>query len=64
MKLARTRRQNSEEGGITKQDVCELLKVTSSQAYSILKQLMAEEKLIRITGGKYSKYQIVDSLKD
>ncbi|KAI4439772.1 hypothetical protein C824_002259 [Schaedlerella arabinosiphila] len=54
MKLADT-----QNGIITKQDVAELLKVTPSQAYTIIKKLQDEGRLELLCGGKYSKYRIV-----
>ena len=54
MKLA-----NTQNGIVTKQDVVELLKVTPSQAYTIIKKLQKEEKMKLLCGGKYSKYQVV-----
>lgn len=54
MKLADT-----QNGIITKQDVAELLKVTPSQAYTIIKKLQDEGRLELLCGGKYSKYRVV-----
>ena len=54
MKLAAT-----QNGVITKQDVIELLKVTPSQAYAVIKQLKQQGKLELLCGGKYSKYKMV-----
>ena len=54
MKLA-----NTQNGIVTKQDVVELLKVTPSQAYTIIKKLQKEGKMKLLCGGKYSKYQVV-----
>lgn len=54
MKLAHT-----QNGIISKQDVTELLNVTPSQAYTIIKKLQNEGKLERICSGKYAKYRMV-----
>lgn len=54
MKLAAT-----QNGVITKQDVIELLNVTPSQAYAVIKQLKQQGKLELLCGGKYSKYKMV-----
>ena len=56
MKLA-----NIQNGIITKQDVIELLKVTPSQAYTVIKKLQAEGRLELLCGGKYSKYKVINS---
>ena len=56
MKLA-----NTQNGIITKQDVIELLKVTPSQAYTVIKKLQGEGRLKLLCGGKYSKYKVVNS---
>ena len=56
MKLA-----NTQNGIITKHDVIELLKVTPSQAYTVIKKLQAEGRLELLCGGKYSKYKVVNS---
>lgn len=57
MKLA-----NSQNGIITKQDVIELLKVTPSQAYAVIKKLQAEGRLELLCGGKYSKYKVINAM--
>lgn len=54
MKLA-----HEQEGIITKQDVVELLNVTPTQAYTIIRQLQKEGKLTLLCGGKYSKYKAI-----
>ena len=54
MKLAHT-----QNGIISKQDVTELLNVTPTQAYTIIKKLQNEGKLERICSGKYAKYRMV-----
>ena len=46
MKLA-----NTQNGIITKQDVIELLKVTPSQAYTVIKKLQGEGRLKLLCGG-------------
>lgn len=56
MKLADT-----QNGVITKQDVIELLKVTPSQAYAVIKKLQAEGRLELLCGGKYSRYKVIES---
>ena len=53
LKLART-----QNGIITKQDICDLLKITPSQAYSLIKKLQKENKIYLLNGGKYTKYKI------
>lgn len=55
LKLART-----QNGIITKQDICELLKITPSQAYSLIKKLQRENKIYLLNGGKYTKYKVVE----
>lgn len=55
MKLA-----NTQNGIITKKDVADLLNISPSQAYSIIKQLQNEGKLKLLCGGKYSKYKVVE----
>ena len=55
MKLAET-----QDGIITKQDVIELLKVSPSQAYAVIKELQKMGKLELLWGGKYAKYKKVD----
>ena len=55
MKLAET-----QDGIITKQDVIELLKVSPSQAYAVIKELQKMGKLELLCGGKYAKYKTVD----
>ena len=55
MKLA-----NTQNGIITKQDVIELLKVSPSQAYTVIKKLQGEGRLKLLCGGKYSKYKVVN----
>lgn len=53
LKLART-----QDGFITKQDVADLLKITPDQAYSEIKKLVANGKLYKYCGGKYTKYKV------
>lgn len=55
LKLART-----QDGIITKQDICDLLKITPSQAYSLIKKLQKDNKLYLLNGGKYTKYKVVE----
>ena len=55
LKLAR-----AQNGIITKKDICELLKITPSQAYSLIKKLQRENKIYLLNGGKYTKYKIVE----
>ncbi len=55
LKLART-----QNGIITKQDICDLLKITPSQAYSLIKKLQKENKIYLLNGGKYTKYKVVE----
>lgn len=53
MKLART-----QDGIVTKQNVAELLMITPDQAYVEIKKLIADGKLYKYCGGKYTKYKI------
>ena len=55
LKLAR-----AQNGIITKKDICELLKITPSQAYSLIKKLQRENKIYLLNGGKYTKYKVVE----
>lgn len=55
MKLAKT-----QNGIITKQNIIDLLNVTPSQAYKLIKQLQSENKIMLLNGGKYAKYKIVE----
>ena len=55
MKLVET-----QNGIITKQDVIELLNVTPTQAYAVIKKLQQAGKLELLCGGKYSKYKKAD----
>lgn len=57
LKLAR-----AQNGIITKKDICELLKITPSQAYSLIKKLQRENKIYLLNGGKYTKYMIVEKM--
>ena len=41
-----------------KEDVMDLLKITSDQAYSQIKKLMAEGKLVQNQKGKYANYKL------
>jgi len=50
---------HTQNGIISKQDVTELLNVTPTQAYTIIKKLQNEGKLERICSGKYAKYRVV-----
>ena len=56
MKLARTK-----NGIISKKDVIDLLHIPSSQAYTILRHLQNDGKLQLLYGGKYAKYQVIES---
>ena len=47
-----------QDGIITKEDVMDLLKITSDQAYSQIKKLMAEGKLVQNQKGKYANYKL------
>ena len=48
------------KGGIvTKHDITELLKITPSKAYAIIRQLQKDGKIELLYGGKYSKYRVV-----
>lgn len=55
MKLA-----NTQNGFITKQDVADLLKITASQAYRIIKKLQNEGRLELLYGGKHAKYKVTE----
>lgn len=55
VKLART------QGGIvSKQDVAGLLNISPVQAYSVIKKLQSEGKLVKKYGGRYAKYRLMD----
>ncbi|MDO5304085.1 MAG: putative DNA binding domain-containing protein [bacterium] len=54
MKLADT-----QDGIITKHDVANLLKITPTQAYALIKKLQKEGKLELLCGGKYARYKII-----
>ncbi len=54
MKLA-----NTQNGIITKQDVAQLLKISPSQAYSVIKKLQKEGFLELLCGGKYSRCRVI-----
>lgn len=54
MKLADT-----QDGIITKRDVANLLKITPTQAYALIKKLQKEGKLELLCGGKYARYKII-----
>lgn len=47
-----------QNGIVCKQDVVELIHVTPSQAYAILRKLVAEGKLSSSGTGRYAYYQI------
>ena len=55
LKLART-----QNGIITKQDIVDLLNISPSQAYTVIKQLQKEGKIELVNGGKYAKYRLID----
>ena len=55
MKLA-----NTQNGFITKQDVADLLKITATQAYRIIKKLQNEGRLELLCGGKHAKYKVTE----
>ena len=55
IKLAET-----QEGIINKQDVADLLKITSNQAYTLIKKLQREGKLELLCGGKHAKYKLIE----
>lgn len=54
MKLAQT-----QNGIITKQNIIDLLNISPSQAYSLIKQLQKENKIALLYGGKYAKYKLI-----
>ena len=54
------KRARVQDGIITKQDVAELLMITPDQAYSEIKKLVADGKLYKYCGGKYTKYKVID----
>ena len=56
LKLAKT-----QDGFITKQDVADLLMITPDQAYSEIKKLVADGKLYKYCGGKYTKYRLTSN---
>ncbi|MBQ5490506.1 MAG: putative DNA binding domain-containing protein [Treponema sp.] len=51
---------NQQDGIITKEDVMNLLKITGGQAYSQIKKLLAEGKLVPNQKGKYANYKLKD----
>ena len=53
-----------QDGIITKEDVMNLLKITSDQAYSQIKKLIAEDKLVQNQKGKYANYNKELTFKD
>lgn len=55
MKLAST-----QDGIITKRDVADLLKITPTQSYALIKKLQKERKLELLCGGKYAKYKMIE----
>ena len=52
---------NTQNGVFTKHDITELLKITPSQAYAIIRQLQRNGKIELVYGGKYAKYRVVES---
>lgn len=52
--------RRAQSGVFTKHDMVELLKVTPSQAYAIIRQLQKDGKIELVYGGKYSKYRVVE----
>lgn len=55
LKLART-----QNGIVTKQNIVELLNISPTQAYSVIKQLQKEGKIELVNGGKYAKYRLIE----
>ena len=49
-----------QNGIITKENAMDLLKITGDQAYSQIKKLLAEGKLVLNQKGKYANYKIKD----
>lgn len=49
----------AQDGIITKQDVMDLLKVSPTQAYAVIRNLQKDGKLELVCGGKYSKYKLI-----
>lgn len=49
-----------QDGIITKEDVMDLLKLSTDQAYSQIKKLLAEGKLVPNQKGKYANYKLKD----
>ena len=49
-----------QDGIITKEDVMDLLKLSSDQAYLQIKKLLAEGKLVPNQKGKYANYKLKD----
>ena len=48
----------SKNGTITKSDVMELLKINAGKAYSEIRKLVQDGKLIQVNKGKYAKYKL------
>ena len=51
----------AQSGVFMKHDVVELLKITPSQAYAIIRQLQRNGKIELVYGGKYAKYRVMES---
>lgn len=53
MKLAK------QQGYVTRENVCELLGITESQSYRVLKKLADEQKLVLVGKGRKAKYELI-----
>lgn len=58
MKLAK------QQGYITRDNVSDLLNITNSQAYRVLKKLADKKKLILVGKGRAAQYELVESGTD
>ncbi|MBQ8562732.1 MAG: putative DNA binding domain-containing protein [Firmicutes bacterium] len=48
-----------QNGFVTKSDVCDLLKISEKQAYTVLKKMIEEGMLKKANGGRYAKYTVI-----
>ncbi len=49
-----------QKGYITRQNVCDLLNISTSQAYRLLKRLTADRKLQLISNGRAARYKLIE----
>lgn len=48
-----------QQGGVTRENVCELLGITESQSYRVLKKLADAKKLVLVGKGRKSRYELI-----